>query len=231
MSPAQLAFDWPRSVSMAAGDFFLGPANLQAHAQVMAPDLWPRGKLCLTGPEGAGKSHLARVFAQATGAVIVPAPQITPDTPRPPGATVIEDADRLPEAAQEWLFHHHNALAGRVPLLLTARCEPARWPLSLPDLASRMQGTAVARIHAPDEALLAAVMLKLFTDRQITPDPRLPDYLLPRIGRSFADVARVVDALDACALATARPVNRQLAIDLMTGRLPGFSHHGHDEAP
>lgn len=231
MQATQLTFAWPKNVSMAPGDFFVSPANAEAHAQLMAPASWPRGKLCLTGPEGAGKSHLARVFAQNFGATLMQAPTLTAHTPRPGGATVIEDADRLPPEAEEWLFHQHNALAGRAPLLLTARQEPARWPIRLPDLASRMQGTAVARVKAPDDALLTALMLKLFADRQITPDPRLPDYLLPRMERRFTAVAHMVDMLDVAALATRRPVNKQLAVDLIANRLPGFSHESYEETP
>lgn len=217
----QLSFTLPQRASMEIADFFVSPANAAAHAMVLNPDGWPRGKLCLTGPEGAGKSHLARVFAARAGASVLGARDIAGDTPRPAGATVIEDADQLPEAAEEWLFHLHNALAGRAPLLLTARSEPARWHTRLPDLASRMQGTAVTRIAPPDDALLGAVLLKLFADRQITPDPALPAYVLAHIPRSFAALGEIVECLDRAALATRRPVNKQLAVDLLNGRLSG----------
>lgn len=204
---------------MGAGDFFVAPANQAAHDMILTPDLWPRGKLCVTGPEGAGKSHLARVFAARTDARITEAAQITPETPRPVTPTVIENAEQLPPAAQEWLFHLHNALQGRAPLLLTARSEPARWPLTLPDLASRMQGTAVVRIDPPDEALLMAVMMKLFADRQIAPDPGLPPFLLARIDRSFAAVGDIVDRLDRAALTHSRRINARLASDVLSGTL------------
>lgn len=216
----QLTFDLPQQVAMGIGDFFVSPANAQAHAMILDPARWPQGKLCLTGPAGAGKSHLARVFADRSAAQVLDGAAITPDTPRPPGATVIEDADHLPETAEEWLFHHHNALAGRAPLLLTARRDPSRWPTRLPDLASRMQATALARIDAPDDPLLVAVLLKLFADRQITPDPTLPAYLMSHIPRSFAALSDMVERLDRAALATRRPVTRQLAVDLLKARLP-----------
>lgn len=217
----QLIFDLPQDAAMGIGDFFVSSANTHAHSQVLAPSSWPQGKLCLVGPEGAGKSHLARVFAAQTGAAIVNAAQITDATPRPTGATVIEDADHLSHDSEEWLFHHHNALSNRAPLLLTARREPAHWAIRLPDLASRMQATSVARIAAPDDALLGAVLLKLFADRQITPDPALPPYLIARIPRSFAALGAWVDALDAAALSTRRQINKSLASDLITHRVPG----------
>lgn len=224
----QLTFDLPRHVSMGAGDFFVSPANAVAHAMVTAPDQWPLGKLCVVGPEGSGKSHLARIFAEQTKATTLCAHNITATTPRPKGATVIEDADRLPSEAEEWLFHHHNALAGRAPLLLTARDDPPRWQTRLPDLASRMQGTSLTRIAPPDDPLLLAVLLKLFADRQITPDPALPAYVLSHIPRSFAALNDIVDRLDNAALSTRRAINKQLAIDLLNGKLPELSHSRYD---
>lgn len=210
----QLSFDWPANVSLAETDFFVSDANRAAYGALTSP--WPEGKLCIVGPKGAGKSHLARVWAEAQKAQVFTEP--TPDLPeaRP---TVIEDADRWPQEGEEWLFHLHNRLKGTAPLLLTARSDPAHWPIALPDLKSRMQGALVATITAPDEPLLTAVLFKLFADRQIAPDPELAAYLLPRIERSFEGVAATVAALDKAALSSGRKVNRKLASDWLAGRI------------
>lgn len=216
----QLSFNWPANVSLEAQDFFVSEANRAAHTMVMRPDDWPRGKLCLTGPAACGKSHMARVLAEAIGAQIMHAPDITATTPLPdPAPMIIEDADRLPAEAEEWLFHLHNALSGRAPLLLTARSDPARWPIRLPDLASRMQATTIARIGPPDDALLTTVLMKLFADRQIAPEPELPGFLAMRLDRSFAALSNAVTELDQAALATGRPVGRRLASDWLADRL------------
>ena len=58
----------------------------------------------------------------------------------------------------------------------------------------------------PDDALLAALMLKLFGDRQITVAPEVPAYVVPRIERTFEAVARLVERLDRAALAEGRAV-------------------------
>ena len=70
---------------------------------------------------------------------------------------------------------------------------PRDWGLTLPDLASRVQAASVARLDPPDDALLSAVLIKLFSDRQITVAPALVAYLLPRMERSF-DAARALVA-------------------------------------
>ncbi|KPP85007.1 MAG: hypothetical protein HLUCCA08_11560 [Rhodobacteraceae bacterium HLUCCA08] len=208
--PRQLAFDWPLTEAMGAEAFFVTEANRAAHALVMAPDRWPEGKLVLTGPEGSGKTHLARLFADRSGAAILPARALS--GPLPDGATVIEGADTIPPASEEWLFHAHNRLRalGR-PLLMTARSGPARWPLTLPDLASRMGAATLAVIDPPDDALLAAVLMKQFQDRQLAPAPEALSYLLRHMPRRFDTARRLVAALDATALAEGRGISRMLA--------------------
>ena len=73
----------------------------------------------------------------------------------------------------------------------------------------------IARLEAPDDALLAAVLAKLLADRQITPPATLIPYLLPRMERSIAAARALVAALDARSLASQRPVSRQLAAEVL----------------
>ena len=118
--------------------------------------------------------------------------------------------------AETALFHLHNRLAERrLPLLLTAAAPPRDWGLGLPDLLSRMQGTAVTRLEPPDDALLSAALVKLFADRQIAVPASLIPWLVARMDRSLASARTLVARLDAAALARGGPVTRQLAAELL----------------
>ena len=212
--PEQLVFDWPTGVSLGPADFFVSSANAQAFAMIQTPDSWPEGKLCLVGPTGAGKSHLARVFEAHSGATIMAASRI--DDLHPTGPVILEDVDQLPRDQEERLFHlHNNARATRLPLLMTARTAPARWDIALPDLASRMQACTTATISDPDDALLQALIMKLFADRQIMPSSTVVDYLSLRIERSFEAARAIVAALDAEALRSKKPITRRMAAELL----------------
>jgi chromosomal replication initiation ATPase DnaA len=214
--PDQLAFDWPTGVALGPDDFFVSQANAQAFAMVTNPDTWPDGKLVLTGPSGAGKSHLAGIFRTAHAAKLLHAAQIAADFKTDALAVVIEDMEQLPRNSEEAVFHLHNNLrASGGTLLLTAQTPPARWRIALPDLASRMQAASVTEIANPDDALLSALIMKLFADRQIMPKPALVQYLATRIERSYAAAAAIVAALDAAALAQGRKINKALAADLL----------------
>jgi chromosomal replication initiation ATPase DnaA len=212
----QLAFDWPTGVALGPDDFFVSGANAQAYAMIADPRGWPEGKLVLTGPLGAGKSHLAGIFAAQNDAVIVAADTLPHDFRTDAAAVVIEDMEKLSQASEVALFHLHNNLrASDGLLLMTAETPPARWPIALPDLASRLQAATVATIAGPDDALLSALIMKLFADRQINPKPALVQYLTKRIERSYAAAADIVGALDHAALSQGRKINQALAADLL----------------
>jgi len=205
--PQQLAFEWPNGVALGPKDFFVSQANEAAFTQVTTLDLWPDRKLALVGPSGCGKSHLARVFASAHHATILQAHALTLDA-LPNTAIVVEDIEGLAQPAEEALFHLHNHMrANGLPLLLTAKTPPARWSIALPDLASRMQATAVAQIDDPDDALLQALIMKLFADRQLRPQPAVIEYLAMRIERSYGAASACVAALDAAALVDKRAIS------------------------
>lgn len=216
----QLTFDLPQREARGRGDFFVSAANAAALAAIDGWRTWPGRKLVITGPPGAGKSHLAALWAEEAGAEVIPAEALSATDPAILAGrnVVLEDAEALAgnTEAEAAAFHLHNiVLAEGGSLLVTAATAPSRWGLALPDLASRMEGTPVVAIEPPDEALLAAVLVKLFTDRQIDPPETLIRYLLPRIDRSFAAARAIVEALDTTALAEGKPVSRDLARQIL----------------
>jgi chromosomal replication initiation ATPase DnaA len=211
MTPEQLPLDLPFRAAMGRSDFFVSDANRAAVAGIDAWSDWPLAKMLLIGPQGAGKTHLAHVWAAQAGATVIGPRALTeaalPDLAEAP-ALVVEDADRIagqldPETA---LFHLHNALSQRgAPLLITARRPPSRWEMGLPDLDSRMAQTGQLTLASPDDVLLSAVMVKLAQDRQLALTPALVSYAMARVERSFAAVQHLVAALDALALSEQKP--------------------------
>ena len=215
--PVQMPFDLPVREALGRDDFFVSPANAAALAQIDAWTTWPQGRLVLAGPSGSGKTHLAHVWAGMSGAPVLPATDLTEASV--PGlvetrALVLEDADRAEDETA--LFHLMNLMAAEGgALLITARAAPSHWATKLPDLRSRLEAAPLARLEAPDDALLRGVLLKHFTDRQFDPPEKLIAYLLPRIERSFEAASQIVSALDAESLARKQPITRSLAARLL----------------
>jgi chromosomal replication initiation ATPase DnaA len=212
----QLALTLPARAALGRADFIVAAPNRMALALVDGWRGWPGGKLVLIGPEGAGKSHLAHVWAGEAGARLWDARTL----PRADdlAAAVVEDVDRIAGdgAAEAALFHFHNRLLERGGrLLMTGRGQPSTWGIALPDLASRLAGTQLARIDAPDDDLLVAVLRKHFADRQLIAQKTLIPWLVRRMPRSFAAAAAIVSALDAEALAQGGAVSRTLATRIL----------------
>lgn len=213
----QLGFDLPSVPALGRADFLVAPSNAVAVAMIESAQA---DKLVLTGPEGAGKTHLTHVWATQTGARILSAKDLVQsDIPElAQGAVAVEDVpDIATDAdAQTALFHLHNLVLAEGHALLLTGCGAVRdWGLTLPDLASRVSAAQSAALDPPDDTLLSAVLAKLFADRQVTPKADLIPYLIRRMDRSFAAARALVERLDTASLAQKRPISRALAATLL----------------
>ncbi len=216
----QLAFNLPVRAALGRQDFLVGPSNQTAVRSVDDWRAWPARKLILFGPHGSGKTHLAHVWAGVANARVVSIHQIRGllDESLGKGACVaVEDADGIDDPAAEIeLLGLHNLLAECGGwLMLTASVPLAEWSISLPDLKSRLQAAAVARLSDPDDALLSGVLVKLFDDRQVQIDPAAVSFITARIERSFAAVNDVVELLDREALAEKRAITRPFVAEIL----------------
>ncbi|MEJ0077265.1 MAG: chromosomal replication initiator DnaA [Alphaproteobacteria bacterium] len=215
--PRQLALALPHAENFSREDFLTGASNAAALSLVERWPDWPDRALAIVGPEGAGKSHLASIWADITGARRVSArvlDEINLPAALATGALVIEDAaEGLDERA---LFHLLNLMRQQDAfVLMTATALPATWRFELADLVSRLRAIPTVELRPPDDALLRAVMVKLFADRQLTVDETLIAYLSTRIERSFGAARAAVQDLDREALRQKRPVTRALAAELL----------------
>ena len=211
----QLKLELERETPFRAGDFVVSDCN-RAAALTLAG--WPDaaaglggGVLSLCGPAGSGKSHLAAIWAERVGAMpLHGAEAALVDPMELEGRPVL--LDRASDTDDEALFHLLNlAQTGGGALLLVSRKAPSLWPVTLPDLHSRLNAIRTVVIEAPDEAVLAAILERAFERRSIRPQPDVIPYLVRRIERSAQAAEAAVARLDALH----RPVTRRLAARVM----------------
>ncbi len=211
--PRQLPLDLAHSEARSRDDLVVGPSNARAVALVDRWPDWPAPVAVLAGPAGSGKSHLANVWREASGATAIPPGRLGPQAAEAAGRgpVLIDDVDSgaIDEAG---LFHLINTVRqANTTLLMTARRFPAAWGVTLPDLASRLKAAATVEIDEPDDMLLAAVTTKLFADRQIEVEPHVVQFLVRRIERSLSSAIEAVARLDRIALERKSRITRALA--------------------
>ena len=207
----QLRLKLKRPASFDRADFVLSETNRDA---LKALDDWPAwhgGCLTLIGPEGSGKSHLAKEWAARVGARIFE-PDCVDVAAAHGGPVLMEDAEK---ADDETLFHLINMAAAGGGLLLTSRFHPRTWPAELPDLRSRLNALPVAELGEPDDVVLEGVLRKFFRERSIKPADDVYPYLMRRIERSVRMAREIVARLDEAADAEEREITRALARQIL----------------
>lgn len=210
--PSQLPLDLPYRPALGRSDFLVSDCNSAALGWIERWPDWPARVLVMHGPPGCGKSHLAELWRHRTGAALVPGRELGGLDPtvlaaRP--AVVVDDAANAPERP---LLHLYNCcVEAGTSLLVVAESAPAVWQIALPDLASRLRAAHAAAIALPDDALLGAVLVKHFRDRQVRVPPAVIAFLVPRMERSFASAAVLAHRLDRLALGAGRPITLKLA--------------------
>jgi len=199
-----------------AADFLNFKANRAALALVQSWPEWALPTAVIWGPAGAGKTHLAHIWADRAGASLIGADDFAdlaletlPEEPH----IALDFADaEVPKPDERRMFHLLNMIREKNgALLLVARTAPSRWDVALPDLASRLKALPSAEVSSPDDGLFAAVLAKQFADRQLVVDRETVEYIAARSERSFAAARRLVARLDQAALASRRPIGKRLA--------------------
>lgn len=218
----QIPLDLETRPAMGREHFLLGPGNRDAVAWIDRWPDWPAPALFLSGPPASGKSHLAAVWKQKAKASTIRADALVSMNAEDIAA---QGENLLIDGLDPWigerevettLFHLYNMFReGGRWMLVSARMSPAQADFTIADLASRLRAAPQALIRAPDDALLASVLIKLFSDRQLAVGNDVIRYILPRMERSFTAARDLAERADRAALARKRGISVPLMREVM----------------
>ena len=216
----QFALDLGFSPALGRDDFVAAPGNEVALGWIDRWPGWPRGGLALYGAPGSGKTHLAHIWRAASGAVLLDAAAL--EAGEPPEllgaarACALDLAAEPSGPAEARLLHLYNLLDQRGGhLLIAARRAPARWPVALADLRSRLATLPAVELGAPDERLMEALLVKQFADRQLAVRPAVVRFIVARMERSCTAARTLVAAIDQASLLARREVTIPLAREVL----------------
>ncbi|KRA48325.1 hypothetical protein ASD80_17445 [Devosia sp. Root635] len=214
-----MTLDLGHTAAQGEADFLVGEGNALAHGRIMAFPHWPDPVTLLIGPAKSGKSHLARIFADRSGARYAGTADLEAlATEGGVVPVIVEDVDRL-NYDEAGLFHLLNqSMREQRPILLTAREDVANWPLATDDVRSRARRATAYVLELTDDIQLSQMFVKLFGDRQVKVDPRIISYLVARMERSAEEVVILADLMDRLALAKGTAITRSIAADALDRR-------------
>ncbi|WP_303852355.1 hypothetical protein [Bartonella apis] len=227
----QLPLSLSHPTDFYSDDLVVTKSNKSAYELIERWPDWPMPVAVLVGPDGSGKTHFASVWAD-----ISKAQEIEPDqldraiTFIEKGIPVlVEDMDGV-NLNEVVFFHLINSVKERrvinpkTTLLITARKGPSNWNVKLDDLASRLRSVTLATLEQPDDELLNAVAFKLFSDRQITVDPSVVEFLVSRSERSLFALGKTIDQIDRLALQRKSKITKALVSEALAVRSESNAH-------
>jgi chromosomal replication initiation ATPase DnaA len=216
--PGQLALPFGSRPALGREDFIVAPCNEQALRFIERWPDWPTRAAAIFGPRDSGKTHLARIFADLSGARLVSASELSGIDPDTQTAIAVEldeaPADMERDRALFALFERPSGT-----LLLTGRTAPSEWPVALGDLKSRFDALLAFEVWAPDDHLLSALIRKQFADRQLEITDVIVRRLLTHVERTPLAVAAFIGRIDEKALAEKRAISERLVMELIDSEM------------
>ena len=220
--PQQLTLDIRPEPYPTLDNFIVGAnielvARLRALAQPKAFDA-----VYLWGPPGCGRTHLLRATLTAADAanrrvVRIAAEEAGAELPCPPGGLlIVDDVERLDDAAQVALFRTFNSarLAG-LALLLSGSAPPLELKLR-EDLRTRIGSAIVYQVKPLSDEDKAATLQSQASQRGLRMEGEVIGYMLRHTARDLPSLMAVLDALDQASLERKRPVTVPLLKEMLT---------------
>ena len=198
----QLSLPISWAFSRNISDFVVSDCNRYAFEWL---EKWPfkiqDNFVCLIGGNGAGKTHLAHIWADRLGAEMVRSFDILnkwydiASVENHQKYFVLDDADELEEDIL--LFYIYNTIKEKnAYLLMTAKQYPNKWNLKFEDIKSRLSTISIIKIQKPNETAMYSIIEKMLLQRGIQVKLNVIEYMTNRIERSYESINYWINQID-----------------------------------
>ena len=190
-------------------DFYVTKSNSDAYNLINNWPKWIKRTVNLYGEKYSGKTHLSKIFQEKTSCISIKSEEFSNDTLtkfKTKQAIIIEDYSQ--NISENLLYSLINAVEQENKyLLITSLISINRFKFKLNDLISRINNTLYIELQKPDDELIYALIVKNFSDRQISIDKKIIDYIIRRINRSYKDIFMFIYNVDQMSLKRGKPIN------------------------
>ena len=198
----QLLLDFDYEQNFRDDDFYVGKSNFYTFELINKWPKWEKNFLNISGEKFSGKTHLVNIFLKKFNGIRVQSNVLNDDKLKeikPHQNIVLEDLSS--DVDENLIYTLFNIVEQDNKFLIITSTKPiAEINFQLEDLRSRTKNCLLAKIDNPDDELMFALILKNLSDRQITLDKKLIDFIIKRIERSYGKIFEFIYKIDKISL-------------------------------
>ncbi|MDA9616149.1 DnaA/Hda family protein [Candidatus Pelagibacter sp.] len=198
----QLLLDFDYEQNFRDDDFYVGKSNFYPFELINKWPKWEKNFLNISGEKFSGKTHLINIFLKKFNGIRIDTSLFNNEklkTIKPYQNIILEDLNlNVDESLIYTLF---NIIDQDNKFLIITSSQPiTEIDFRLDDLKSRTKNCLLAKIQNPDDELMFALILKNLSDRQITLDKKLIDFIIKRVERSYGKIFEFIYKIDKISL-------------------------------
>jgi len=213
----QLLLDFDYEQNFKDDDFYVGKSNYYTFELINKWPKWGKNFLNISGEKFSGKTHLTKIFLKKFNGIRVDSSLLNDDnlkTIKPYQNIVLEDLNL--DVNEKLIYSLFNIIDQDNKFLIITSNKPiTEINFKLNDLRSRTRNCLLAKIENPDDELMFALILKNLSDRQITLDKKLIDFIIKRIDRSYGKIFEFIYKIDIISLKKKRPIDFKIINEVL----------------
>ena len=198
----QLLLDFDYEQNFKDDDFYVGKSNFYAFEVINKWPRWEKNFLNINGEKFSGKTHLTNIFLKKFNGIRIDVNSLNDEnlkSIKPHQNIVLEDLNL--NINEKLIYSLFNIIDQDNKFLIVTSMKPiSEINFQLDDLRSRTKNCLFANIQNPDDELMFALILKNLSDRQITLDKKLIDFIIKRIERSYGKIFEFIYKIDKISL-------------------------------
>ncbi len=205
----QLLLDFDIKTNFNDHDYYVSESNYFAFNLIDKWPKWEKRILNISGEKFSGKTHLANIFKSKTSALFLNENEINDEVFKKIKLYESIIIDGFLNTSDERLIYSILNLVDQDSkyLLINSEIPIGEVNFKLPDLVSRSRNLLHAKIEAPDDDLIFAIILKNFSDRQIKLEKKIIEFIINRIDRSYGKISEFIYKIDELSLKKKKPIN------------------------
>ena len=198
-------------------DFYISNSNKHIFSLLNKWPKWEKNFINIIGEKFSGKTHLTNIFIKKFKGIKLNSKSLTNDDLfkiKIHENIILEDLDKnIDEKLLYTLFN--NVESDNKYIIVTSSIPIVDIEFSLNDLKSRTKNFLLQNIEKPDDDLIFALILKNLSDRQISMDKKLIDFITKRIHRSYSKIFDFIYKVDELSLKKKKPIDLKIIKEVL----------------